>query len=778
MCRHLLILFLIVVPFTCAMAQNARTYIKAADQFIINGYYEDAISQYNQAINIDPQNGEAYEARAKAYLALNKLSEAGRDFERAAVFETNIAQNYYYAADIFYKLDNIESALLAIEKAINKNPGFTDAYILQFNIYFKNKNFTKALESAQKAVNSKSTAHTLYIKGKAEFELGNFINAEQDFEKAISKDKFLLDAYLALARLQVELNKFQLAIGRCDYVLLNNKNNSEAYAIRSLANKKLYDPQKAINDISSAISIDPSNMNYILQRGECYMDLAQYTDAINDFNLVLSTDMFNLKALYNRANAYEKLSKKKEAASDYSLLLTLSDKSDFDFTNLISEKIYLLQQEYNKPVISISTPSLTRNFEIPLSTDKNELMLKGNIADESKIKLLRVNNDTLINSNSGIEPSEFKALIEASELEFITISATDIYNNISNVSFSIARIETQPPVIDLMNPYVGDDNLITLNTSDNFLYLEGKITDKSLISGIRIDELNASFAPGDINPRFTATVDISKKNKIKISVSDIYGNFSEKEYLFVRDGRILNEDSPMGKTWAILIDNAEYKSFTNLHSTSSDIELIRKSLDRYKINNTIVKKNLTKRELERFFSIELRDLIRTNQVNSLFIWFAGHGINLNGNGYWIPSDAIVDDEFTYYNINALKASLYSYNTLTHLLVVSDACSTGTAFSVAMRSPFEEVNCSHTQLLTSKKSAQVISSSGSGSASDNSLFAQSFSNSLLNNENDCLSIDEIAKKVTIIMQANTYQNPEFGRISGLEDQSGTFFFIAR
>jgi len=49
------------------------------------------------------------------------------------------------------------------------------------------------------------------------------------------------------------------------------------------------------------------------------------------------------------------------------------------------------------------------------------------------------------------------------------------------------------------------------------------------------------------------------------------------------------------------------------------IELIQKSLSRYKFNNVIVKKNLSKRELERFFSIDLRDLVRTNHVNSLFI---------------------------------------------------------------------------------------------------------------------------------------------------------------
>ena len=250
-----------------------------------------------------------------------------------------------------------------------------------------------------------------------------------------------------------------------------------------------------------------------------------------------------------------------------------------------------------------------------------------------------------------------------------------------------------------------------------------------------------------------------------------------KEFLFQKNGKILSENSPMGKTWVILIGNSEYKNFTNLRSPLSDIEQIQKALERYRISNYIIKKNLTKKELERFFSLDLRDLIRTNHVNSLFIWFAGHGLNINGNGYWIPSDAVSDDEFSYYNINALKASLYSYGSLTHLLVVSDACSTGPGFNIAMRGNIGDVSCNQTDL-TTKKSAQVFTSSGQGNAYDNSLFARSFAYALLNNENDCVAIDDIAKRVKIILQSNSSQGPEFGRIAGVEDEQGTFFFITR
>jgi hypothetical protein len=412
-----------------------------------------------------------------------------------------------------------------------------------------------------------------------------------------------------------------------------------------------------------------------------------------------------------------------------------------------------------------------------VANDLESVELTVKIEDDSKIRFFRINNDTLVNSSEGVNKKEFHYMIKARDLEFLSLSATDVYDNSSTVSYAVEKIETKAPQITLFNPYVGDDGIIVLTQDDNYLYLEGRIEDENLISSIQIDEVTASYAPRDVNPRFTATLDIRKKNRVKIRAEDIYGNISEKEYLFRRDGRVLSDDNPMGKTWVILVENSEYKDFPNLSSPLKDIQLMREALSRYKINKVIVKRNLTKREMERFFSIDLRDLVRVNQVNSLFIWFAGHGSNQSGTGYWIPSDARKGVEFSYFNINALKASLYSYTTLTHLLVVSDACETGPAFCQALRGPIESVSCNQTEL-TLKKSAQVFTSAGNGYAYDNSLFTRSFANTLLNNDDDCVSIEDIAQRVSIVIQNSTVQQPEFGRITGIKDELGTFFFFTR
>lgn len=234
----------------------------------------------------------------------------------------------------------------------------------------------------------------------------------------------------------------------------------------------------------------------------------------------------------------------------------------------------------------------------------------------------------------------------------------------------------------------------------------------------------------------------------------------------------------MGKTWVIFIENSDYKSFASLEGPEKDVTLMKSAFANYEVHNVIHKKNMAKSELEKFFSIELRDLIRSNRVNSILVWYAGHGKFINESGYWIPTNAKRDDEFSYFNINSLKAYMLAYSKyVTHALVVTDACESGPSFYQAMRSTATERRCDDWSA-TKFKSSQVFSSAGYELASDNSQFTKTFASSLTNNPDACIPIDKVVSKVTQAVAENNNQKPKFGKIAGLEDENGTFFFIRK
>jgi hypothetical protein len=265
---------------------------------------------------------------------------------------------------------------------------------------------------------------------------------------------------------------------------------------------------------------------------------------------------------------------------------------------------------------------------------------------------------------------------------------------------------------------------------------------------------------------------------VTIEVEDIYGNRYANDFRLNRDGAVLAESNPMGKTWVVFIENSQYSTFASLEGPVKDINLMTRAFANYQIQNIIHKKNMTKAEMEKFFLIDLRDLIKTNQVKSLLIWYAGHGKFINDVGYWIPVDAKRDDEITYFNITTLRASMESYlSYLTHTLVITDACESGPSFYQAMRSDLKKRSCDDWQA-TQFKSSQVFSSAGYELAVDDSQFTRTFATALTNNPNACIPIEEVVAKVSTAVGDNNQQKPKFGKITGLKDEDGTFFFIAR
>jgi hypothetical protein len=95
----------------------------------------------------------------------------------------------------------------------------------------------------------------------------------------------------------------------------------------------------------------------------------------------------------------------------------------------------------------------------------------------------------------------------------------------------------------------------------------------------------------------------------------------------------------------------------------------------------------------------------------------------------------------------------------------------------MRGQSKDRNCSDWHAVKFK-SSQVFSSAGYELAVDNSQFTKTFANILANNPDACIPIESIVNKVTIAVKQNNQQLPKFGKIAGLADEDGTFFFMTK
>ena len=638
--------------------------------------------------------------------------------------------------------------------------------------------YDQALRASDTALIIKDTPMNYYWRGIVYTKLNNDVLARKEIEKSISKDKKLPEPRLELAELLLKANDAQGALDQCNEVLKNDDRNTAAYLMRSKVYKKNLDYPSAINDISKNILIEPNNPDFYFSRGQCYQEFNQHTNAINDFTKYISLSPNNPDAYFARAKSYEDIMSYDKAMEDYKKITSLSefDPRAHKMLKDAQDRLYELNRESDPPVVTILNPEPV-NDSIRMKGDSKTLLMTGKIKDASKIKSFTINKEPVQIAEKKGE-YDFLSNVNVDGINEVVLVATDDYDNQKTLSFPLIRTETNPPKIMIVAPYASDDGQVYIDKNSDLLSIQGKIADESKIKSIFIDGVSGSYSANELNPVFTANINILNKDKIVVEAEDIYGNRQTTEFRLNREGAELAATNPMGKTWVVFIENSAYTSFASLDGPVKDINLMIRAFGNYSIQNIIHMKDMTKAQMEKFFSIDLRDQIKANQVKSLLIWYAGHGKFINDVGYWIPVDAKRDDEFTYFNLNTLRAAMETYlNYLTHTLVVTDACESGPSFYQAMRSDLKKRSCDDWQA-TQFKSSQVFSSAGYELAVDDSQFTRTFATALSNNPNACIPIEEIVAKVSSAVGSSNQQKPKFGKITGLKDEDGTFFFIAR
>lgn len=776
--RPLVFLLTACLSFS-TFAQNARQFYKTGLTFVEAGNHKDAIDQFTKALNIDPEYAQAYVERARSYEAIGDLQNAADDLKRALVFEQKEPELFYDAARVNYNLGNYKNALELVTHSTELDKKSESAFRLLSRVQMALEDYSNALVSINKALSLKDNPENNFYRGQVSEKMKNYNQAEVDYKKALDKNEKYTEAYLALAGLRLQLDKPKTAMESCNSLLTMEPNNKAALLIRSRIFARLTEYPKAIDDISKILYNNPEDKEMYLVRGNYYQEFTQHQNAINDFSRALLIDAKLPEAIYKRAYSYEQVGDFKSAIKDYETLASLSSNDIVaqQHLNDAKKRLYELNRESVAPKINLLEPQVYNDSILKTAKNKTIISLRGKISDESEIGMVMVNKKPATFFKSG-DGYEFTADIDISATDFITVVAGDVYNNSNTKLYDITRTEIDPPAISILAPYASDNGEIYLDTDNANLYIEGSITDESTIKSILIDGVAASFILEDLNPRFSATVNVANKNKFSVTAVDNYGNDTTRTFVLNREGVSLLEANPMGRTWVIFIENSNYETFPSLDGPAKDVTLMRSALARYDIHKLIHKQDMTKKEMERFFSIELRDLLRSNKVNALLIWYAGHGKFINETGYWIPVDAKRDDEFTYYNLNALRASLQSYsNYITHNLVITDACESGPTFYQAMRETPKERNCNDWEAVKFK-SSQVFSSAGYELAVDNSQFTRTFANTLANNPNACLPIESIVNKVTLAVSQSNQQKPKFGKITGLQDEDGTFFFMSK
>ncbi|MFN4124118.1 MAG: tetratricopeptide repeat protein [Flavobacteriales bacterium] len=780
------ILVILAMLSTNIYGQSASKLTKQAEKNLSELRFAEAIRDASEAIKLDPNKAEAYHIRAKASQQSGLSSDAVRDFEKVALLEPKNFQVFYEIAAIHLSEEKFKEAINAFEQLLAINPKHLDAWTKKAQAEIRSGDHTQAFESAKRAIAiNKNDIWALYYAGEAALGLGNLDEAEKQLLSAAANVDASIKknpntavlygiVYQQLGLVQLKRSKWDLAENNLTKAINTDPQNPNFYFSRgqAMAAKSAY--QNALNDYGQAIALRPKYAEAYLHRAQINEKLGQLQLAVNDYNQVLSIQSENQEALIGRASAFIAMKQHKDAIRDLKKVLKINPESKNANELLIKakEEYYLQNIEKNAPEIVFKKPSAPNN-SISLRADHQKLMVEFMVKDASPMKNVQINGKDLETDDEAINPT-FVTEVNVRDASQIRIVTTDIYLNSAELIIAIDKIEVNPPIVKMMQPYSTDDNQMFIDDKPN-LFIEGEIIDQSKIARILINGTSASFPNDVINPKFTATVFIGTNDTLSIAATDEHGNSSLTKYLLIREDS--SSTNPMGRTWVVFIENSDYKNLQRLDTPEKDAQALRHAFSNYTINRFEVKRNMTKAQLDHYFSIELRDHMQKNRVNSLTIWYAGHGMYHNENGYWVPIDGDLNEASTLYSMNSLKSALKSYTHLRHIFVISNACDPGPAFYMAANDEIKGKQCDN-QESTTLRSAQVFACSGKEQSNDHSLFTQAFVNVLNNAKDPCISAETIVLKVLHVFKQNQRQSPKYGKIKDLFDENGSFYFIKK
>jgi len=171
------------------------------------GRYEDAIADYDRAIELKPDYAKAFNNRGSSKDKLMRYEEAIADFDRAIELKPDFAEAFYNRGVVKGKLKRYEEAIADYDDAIRLNPNFAEAFNNRGVAKDELEQYEEAIADYDRAIELKPGYTEAFVnRGAAKYNLERYEDAIADYDRAIELKPDFVEAIhnLKLAKRKLE----------------------------------------------------------------------------------------------------------------------------------------------------------------------------------------------------------------------------------------------------------------------------------------------------------------------------------------------------------------------------------------------------------------------------------------------------------------------------------------------------------------------------------------------------------------------------------------------
>ena len=353
------------------------------------GKYTEAFEAYIKALGIKPSYFEVYEKFL--FAEDEKIKEAITILNNFIQNEPNSPEAYFHLAELNSWLnlpENIDIAVESYQKAIRLNPNYFYALADLGTLYQNEGNYSKALEYYLRAIKAKpdddviyhvfnllaevyshfgdynkaidslensiqlGPEYTLdncfYKMGKTYFNLKQYDNSIEYFQRAISENPKYADAYYDLGWAYYELDLYEEAITAINQVIKIDSDRADSHYVLGNISLTRQQYNESISEFKKALDIDPDFADAHCNLGLTYIFVHKYDEAIKEIKLSIKINPENANGHNNLGMAYNELKRYNEATIALKQAIRLNP--DFAGAHYNLGYSYLMLEKYDEAI--------------------------------------------------------------------------------------------------------------------------------------------------------------------------------------------------------------------------------------------------------------------------------------------------------------------------------------------------------------------------------------------------------------------------------------------
>lgn len=266
--------------------------------------------------------------RAAAMCGSHRAEQAPSDLDRAIALDPKNARAYRERAKCYRVIGRLDRALADANEAVRLDPTNADAFETRGNVFNINRQYDRAIDDYNAALRlDPNFAQAFMDRGAAYYFKADYDRALENYDQAIKLDSKRAQAFSNRGAVYKKLGRHELALTDESEAIRLDPTMPEFFDNRGLSYAANGDFDRAIDDYDEAIRLRPQ-ANFLTNRGDSYNRKGSYERAIDDYDRALKLNPGFYLAYNNRAVAYRRLGDLDRAVADLEQVLRINPRMD------------------------------------------------------------------------------------------------------------------------------------------------------------------------------------------------------------------------------------------------------------------------------------------------------------------------------------------------------------------------------------------------------------------------------------------------------------------